>query len=267
LSAAWLSALRALRQRRSIILCYHGIGPSDPAADPYFLRVPADRFRRQVELLLEAGFGFRTVADLVDSFDGDRPPPGLAALSFDDGMDDNHSVLMPLLREYGVPATVYVTTGVIGQENPWLPGTRMMTEDELGDLGAAGFELGAHTVTHPDLATLGYDDCLREMRESKEEVERITGTPARTFAYPFCSYGPEALAAARDAGFTAAVTCHGRGGWSRFELRRSMVGGKDGMPSFVLKVAGAYEPLFDSPPGRLFRGSTRAVRERMRRTR
>ena len=260
--------LRRVRARRSVILAYHGVAPSHARQDPYFLRVAPDRFRGQVELLLDAGFEFVTVADLVRRKNGDGPPPpGLVALSFDDGLDDNHEVLLPILKEYGIPATVYVMTGYIGKAYPWIAeelDARLMTEDELRELAAAGVELGAHTVTHPDLSTLDHAECLREMVESRDEVERITGQKVTTFAYPFCRYGDAAVAAARDAGFAAAVTCHGRGDWSRFTVKRSMVTGKDGTASFVLKVAEAYQPLFDSLPGRAFRASTRAARRAVR---
>jgi peptidoglycan/xylan/chitin deacetylase (PgdA/CDA1 family) len=231
--------------------------------------VRPDRFRAQVEALLGAGFRFVTVGQLVDALPagGGPPPPGLVALSFDDGTEDNHSVLLPILREYGITATVYVTTGYIGQPNPWLSpdaGVRFMTDDELRDLHAAGVEVGAHTVTHPDLERLSRDECAREMRSSRATLESILSAPVTTFAYPFCSYGPQTLAAARDIGFTSAVTCHGRGGWRPFELRRTMITGKDGMPSFLLKVAGAYEPLFHSAPIRIARTASRPLRARAR---
>src|SRR5918999_2089855 len=101
--SAALAALRRIRARRSVILAYHGVAPSHARQDPHFLRVAPDRFRRQVELLLDAGFEFVTVAGFVDRMDGGEPPPGLAALSFDDGLDDNHAVLLPILEDYGIP--------------------------------------------------------------------------------------------------------------------------------------------------------------------
>jgi hypothetical protein len=85
-----------------------------------------------------------------------------------------------------------------------------------------------------------------------------------TFAYPFCKYGPDALAAVDEAGFRAAVTCHGRGGWSPYEMKRQMITGKDGFPSFVLKLWEAYGPLFNSAPGRMARAATRGARSRVR---
>ena len=158
-----VAGLSALARRRSVLLAYHGVAPRAPELDPHNLSVTPAAFRSQVELLMDAGFELVTVADLAQRAAGGRPPAGLAALSFDDGMDNNHSVLLPILREYGIPATVYVTTGIIGRPNPWLApgaGARMMTEPELADLVAAGVELGAHTVTHPDLSLLDRAGCV-----------------------------------------------------------------------------------------------------------
>ena len=262
-----LRLARLIRARRSAILLYHGVGPTSMSIDPGFLRVRPEAFRAQLGLLLGAGYEIVTVGEFAERSGGQKPPPGMVALSFDDGMDDNHSVVLPVLREHGLRATIYVTTGLIGKPNPWMSpasGARMMTVDELGELAAAGFEIGAHTVTHPDLSRLGFDECLSEMRESRDELERTLGVEVRTFAYPSCHYGPAAAEAARSAGFTAAVTCQGLGTWKRYELRRSLVSGKDGMASFLVKLTGLYEPLSASPPGRLARATTRAWRGRRR---
>jgi peptidoglycan/xylan/chitin deacetylase (PgdA/CDA1 family) len=181
-------------------------------------------------------------------------------------MEDNHATLLPLLQRLGVPATVYVITGLVGRPNPWLidTGARMMTEAELLELHAAGIELGAHTVTHPDMSELDYDACLDEMKASRAALEELTGAPVTTFAYPYCRYGPEAERAAQDAGFAGAVSCVGKGTNSLFAIERAMISGKDGTGSVVLKAAGVYHALFDSPPVRLARTATRDMRTRRR---
>ena len=224
-------------------------------------------FRAQVELLLDAGFTFSTVADLAAGAKDGEPPAGRVALSFDDGMEDNYSVVLPLLGDYRVPATIYVATGLIGKRNPWLAeetGARMMDDTEVQALAAAGFEVGAHTVSHRDVSQLSREDCLREMVESRLALERLIELPVKTFAYPYCRYSDAAIGAARDAGFVAAVTCGGRGSWSPYEMKRSMITGTDGLGRFVLKVAELYQPLFDSTAGRVVRAATRAPRRKAR---
>ena len=260
-------ALAEVGARRPVILGYHGVAAGRPADDPFHLRVAPARFRAQVELLLSAGLCFVTVADLARRLLEHGRAPGLAALSFDDGMQDNHAILLPMLREYGIPATVYVTTGLIGRANPWLApgsGARMMSENELRALAAAGVELGAHTVTHPDLSALDRRACMAEMVESKRALERIAGVDVLTFAYPSCRYGPAAVQAAQEAGFIAAVACAGPRAPRLFELSRAMISSRDGLTAFAAKVADLYQPVFASPPGRALRTATRGLRRRVR---
>jgi hypothetical protein len=102
------------------------------------------------------------------------------------------------------------------------------------------------------------------MSDSRQALERLLGVRVRTFAYPYCHYGSAALAAVRAAGFTAAVTCQGLGSWDRYELRRAMITGKDGLSIFVLKLTELYQPLFDSRAARFVRAVTRGARVRRR---
>ena len=230
----------------SIILGYHGVGRRSLTDDPYLLYVRPERLRLHMETLLAAGFRFVTMADFARRMaaDGDRPT-GYAAVTFDDGMQDNYEQALPMLSEYGITATVYVLAGTIGEPNPWMShelGLRMMNESELRKLVAARWELGAHSMTHPDMSSLTYDACLREMLDSKTAVEQLAGATVETFSYPFGSHGPAAMAAASDAGFIAAVST-GDGDDSRFSLRRAMIGGADSFPIAFLKAAASYQPV------------------------
>lgn len=258
-----------IRRTRALILGYHGVGTIDHAHDPHNLIVSPSRFRAQVQVLLDAGFTFVTVSDIISRLLADgRPPPGVVALSFDDGMEDNYSVLFPILQELSLTATVYVTTGLIGRPNPWLlpeAGARMMTADELRALHSAGVELGAHTVSHRDMSQLDHDACLAEVQGSIDALSTVTAASVHTFAYPYGRYGEDALRALRSTSIIGAVTCEHRGSWAPLELKRPMITGKDRLPDFLLKATGTYYPLYTSAPGRHARRLTRAWRSRRRR--
>ena len=259
----WVGALERIRRRRSVVLGYHGVAEGRLRDDLSLLQVSPSRFRTHLELLLQAGFRFVTMAEFARRADGGTPEPGLAAITFDDGMRNNRTVALPILSEYGIAATVYVTIGFIDGASPWVgPGGdgAMMSEPQLRDLVAAGWELGAHTMTHPDLSTLDYDACRAEIEESRKALERIAGTPVQTFAYPFGRYGSAAIAAARDSGLLAAVTT-GSGSWSRFEMTRGMIGAIDPLPIVLLKLTDRYEPLLRSAPARGARTASKRVRE------
>lgn len=260
-----VAVLRFVRRRGSRILLYHGVGEAKGEEDQHHLLVRPDHFRRHIQLFKRAGFEFVSVAEFVARTpEGGPPPPGLVALSFDDGMEDNYSALLPILTEHEVPATIYVLTGMIGRENPWLPGARMMNRDELYAVSEAGIELAAHTTSHPDMSNLGFEECLREMNESRKAVEEITARQVRTFAYPFGHYGADAMRAAEAAGFDAAVTCANRGSWARFEMKRTLITGRDGTASFVARVCGVYEPLVLGRFGAFARRATSGLRAKLR---
>lgn len=258
----WRGVLERVRRERSIVLGYHGVAKGRLRDDPSLLQLSPRRFSRQLELIVDAGFHFVTMAAFARLADGGTPPPGFAVVTFDDGMRNNHDVAMPILSEYEIPATVYVTIGFIGGSSPWIGPAgdgAMMTASHLRDLVAAGWELGAHTMTHPDLSTLDYAACRREIEQSRTALEEIGGAPVETFAYPFGRYGPDALAAVRDVGFLAAVTT-GSGSWDRFEMTRAMMGAIDPLPLVLLKLTDRYEPLLRTRPARAARQTSKRLR-------
>jgi peptidoglycan/xylan/chitin deacetylase (PgdA/CDA1 family) len=266
----WIRTLQRIRRHRSVILGYHGISSSRTRHDLSLLLVSPSHFRRQMELMLAAGFRFVTLSELLREGGGEQPP-GFAAVTFDDGMRNNHSVALPILRALGIPATVFVTIDFIGGRSPWIgPGgdNAMLDESELRDLVREGWELGAHTMTHPDLSTLDYEECYREIAQSREALEHIFGVSVQTFAYPFGHHGPAAVAAARDAGLRAAVTT-GSGSGTAYELTRAMIGAADPMPIVLLKMADRYEPLLGRTPLAQLRKTSKQLRrwvqERQRR--
>jgi len=262
----WLPLLRALRRRRSVIVGYHGVADCDLRRDLSRLQTPPAQFARHVELLAAAGFRFTTMTAAADDLAATRPRPGLAVITFDDGLRNNHSTALPILDAVGAPATVYVASGFIGGVNPWLTtdaGGAMLNEEEIRELARAGWEIGAHTVDHPDMATLGYAECRAQIDASRERLESITEGPVDTFAYPFGRYGEAAVAAVKDSGMRAALTT-GSGRWERFELTRAMVSNGDPYPLVALKMVDGYEPLLRLPPLRLARQATRTVRDRLR---
>jgi peptidoglycan/xylan/chitin deacetylase (PgdA/CDA1 family) len=261
----WTTALRRIGQRRSVILGYHGVARCPRKDDLFLLQLPPSRLRAQLEMMLEAGFRFVTVAELAAEAGGKPPTPGIAAVSFDDAMQNLRTAALPILQELGIRATVYVPTDWLGGRSPWIgPGGdgAILTEEELRELAAAGWELGLHTLSHADLSQLDYDGCRREIDGSRAALERIAGVRAETLAYPYGHYGPAAVQAARDAGLRAAVTT-GSGSWEPFELTRAMVGAADPFPVVLLKLTDRYEPLLRSRPLRAVRDGSKVIRDRI----
>ena len=91
-----------------------------------------------------------------------------------------------------------------------VPTNLMMTSDEVLELRRAGLQIGAHTVSHPILAKLPPEGMRREMKDSKDFLERLLGERVGLFAYPngkpVEDYDDRAVTLARELGFDAAVT-------------------------------------------------------------
>jgi peptidoglycan/xylan/chitin deacetylase (PgdA/CDA1 family) len=260
-------SLRMVLRKRPIILCYHSVGSGNPLDDPGFLRVPPQRFLQQLSILARAGGRFASVSEIASAL-GNGSGAGLVSVTFDDGYQDNHSVVLPILRRYGLPATVFVTIGLIDQPSPWMPPrsqVRMMNVDELREMAAAGVELGAHTLSHPDLTNLDASACEGEVRESKNQLEALINDEVTSFAYPYFRFDDGARKAVREAGMVG-VTGLSRGSFDDLAaVPRALVTRKDGLLVFILRVYGVYEPLVDSAIGvflRRLRRRVRAVRAR-----
>ena len=93
-----------------------------------------------------------------------------------------------------------------------VPGPKdlMLTRASVRALTPFGIEVGAHTVNHPILASTPRAMAWHEIRESKRELEEITGAPVRVFAYPNgrpqLDYASEHVRMVREAGFGFAVS-------------------------------------------------------------
>ena len=91
-----------------------------------------------------------------------------------------------------------------------LPNDLMMTSEQLVQMHRAGMQIGAHTVSHPILATLDEHAARREMHDSKLRLEELLGERVGLFAYPNGKpgedYTPASVALAREIGFDAAMS-------------------------------------------------------------
>jgi len=113
--------------------------------------------------------------------------------SWDDG-DARDVRVVALLDTYGARGSFYVTKAYRSHR---------LSEDAIREL-AARHEIGAHTLTHPDLTVLSYEEQLKELRGSKEWLESVLGREIDMACYPFGRANDSARKAAKDAGFIGA---------------------------------------------------------------
>ena len=240
---------------RPLVLCYHAVSThwNDPLA------VDVVTLRRQLRLLLQAGMrpadGDDVLANRRRSFH----------VTFDDAYR-NFGAALPVLRDLEVRGSVFVCTGLASDGRafhvPELEGRvgdaagelLTMPWQTLRELADHGIEIGSHTVSHPHLPELSDGELLRELVDSREEIETRLGRPCRFLAYPYGDNDARVRAAARRAGYVAAYTL--RGSWrgaERFALPRVDIYRRDGVCRYLAKV---------SPLGAPAASALRAIRTR-----
>jgi peptidoglycan/xylan/chitin deacetylase (PgdA/CDA1 family) len=168
------------------VLAFHAVetGPSP-------LCIDRTTFERQVDELASNGFRSVPLSDVVDSITRGAPIPGRAvAFTFDDAYASVHEHALPVLQRADFRATVFAVTDALGGTNTWDSepahrAMRVMAPAALLELRDAGWEIGAHTATHPALPTLDDAAADDEMARADLALADLLGEPVSLFAYPF----------------------------------------------------------------------------------
>ncbi len=175
-------------------LLYHLV--MDEPYSPYtYLFVREADFEQQLALIRESGIS-TYFADEPEAAKGKRA----LVITFDDGYADNYDTVFPLLKEYGVKATIFLITDMIGTEGH-------LSKEEILEMAESGLvRFGSHTLSHPNLSELDEETLVRELRESKEKLETLLGTEVEALAYPGGGYDEAVEKAAKKAGYRYCYT-------------------------------------------------------------
>jgi peptidoglycan/xylan/chitin deacetylase (PgdA/CDA1 family) len=209
------------------VLLYHSISSRPhPLIAPY--ATTPEAFAEQLDLIVERGLEAVTISGLAERLDR-KDHERLVAVTFDDGFADIATAALPALRERALPATLFVTTGVLPGAQPLDAelAAHMLDHGQLSELRAHGVEIGAHSHSHPQLDTLTERRLRDELTRPKAILEDALQAPVDTFAYPHGYSGPRVRRATAAAGYR--VAC-GVGNTftapedDRFAIKRLMLG-------------------------------------------
>ena len=107
-------------------------------------------------------------------------PDKLVVLTFDDGNKPDIAYVAPLLKRYGFGATFFITEGLGFLKDK----KTFLTWDEIRKLHEAGFEIGNHTRSHPNVTRLSKEQLLAQVEHIEKRCKEH-GIPApKTFCYP-----------------------------------------------------------------------------------
>lgn len=121
----------------------------------------------------------------------------LAALTFDDGFLDHYTTVFPLLQTYGMKATFFVPTGLIGREGG-------VTRSMVREMSDYGMPIGSHSVSHCKLSHCSPEQITRELRDSRYYLEDLTGRACTQIAYPYGQYNETVKEIAGETGYERA---------------------------------------------------------------
>jgi peptidoglycan/xylan/chitin deacetylase (PgdA/CDA1 family) len=130
------------------------------------------------------------------------------AITFDDGYCDFLEQAMPILGNYDLPATIFISVALLGGVSAWsqlMPDAPIMTAGQLERVLRQGFAVGSHTLTHCRLPTLSDSDLLEELDGSRRWLQERLGVTWMSLAYPFGDFGRRERLAAQAAGYDCAV--------------------------------------------------------------
>lgn len=224
-----------------------------------------DDFRRHLDTLDAWGAQVLPLDEAVAALQAGALPDRAVALTFDDGYASVVETAWPILRDRGLPATMFVVSGYLTGElrfgwdehEPHHDRHRLVRSDELRAVADDGFDIGSHTVSHPWLPCLDRDAVKHELVDSRVAIEELLDRPVRSLAYPTGGWTPAVRSVAAEAGYQVAITVD-RGlntaRTPRLSLRRAFV--PTDSEDLRLLLDGAYTVLRPLDTWRRRRGPT-----------
>lgn len=179
-----------------LVLNYHQI---DDKQTPLSVRV--SDFDAQMKFLKDSGCLTITPDELYAGLNGEiELPPKPVLITFDDGYLDNYTNAFPILKKYGLKATIFIIpafTGVYPNYLNW---------DQIKEMEQEVFTVESHTLSHPKLEELPDDEIRNELINSKNMLEENLGHPIEFLAYPTGTYNLHIAGIAQDCGYKGAFT-------------------------------------------------------------
>ena len=196
---------------RVVVLCYHSVHPTK-----HFSSATPELFAQQITWLKNNCRLIRFSEALHQTRVSQKDDVPFVAVTFDDGYADNYDFAVPVLTTHEVPATFFLTVGLIEREPRVVERFRQqragtyedvepLTWDQVLRMREAGMEFGTHTWSHPNLAGLDDESAAVELARPKEVLEQRLGETVTTFAYPYGKprrhFTSETMRMAADVGY------------------------------------------------------------------
>jgi peptidoglycan/xylan/chitin deacetylase (PgdA/CDA1 family) len=169
------------------IITYHAIG-----SVPSPLWTTIETFDAHLSTFARCGYQTIALADLLHRLHlKESLPENTIVITFDDGYESVYQYARSRLNHYGFTATVFVISDYCGLTNQWsgqpssVPTEALLSWEQVQVLAAEGYEIGAHTRSHPSLPTILPEDAEAEMHISQQQIQTHIKQEVKVFAYPY----------------------------------------------------------------------------------
>jgi peptidoglycan/xylan/chitin deacetylase (PgdA/CDA1 family) len=233
------------------VLTYHRLG--DWKRDPFC--VTEQNFRAQMRYLAENGLAV-SLHDLQAFLAGSKKlADGSVLVAIDDGYRSLFTGMLPILKEFRIPAVAYVSPGLIrdsadGSKQNNAGGDMpepYLTWDELKTLAENGVVIGSHGWSHRSLGRMEAAEVRQEAIQSRHVLQTRLGRTVDSFAYPYgtrADFNASTTAILAEACYTTVFTSqHGAitKGADAIALPRIKVEGGEGLWMFRRLCGGALD--------------------------
>lgn len=206
------------------ILMYHHV---DYAGGTY--SVTPEQLDAQCQWLAANGYTAITLTEFYNAaFAGALLPARPVVFTIDDGWA-SALTFADILSWYGFVGNYFIVTD------------SELTADQVAYLGQVG-EIEDHTVDHPMLSYLGYNDQYAEIANNRWYLENVTGQAVQFLAYPYGDWNASAVQAAADAGIIGAFDAWGGpavfGAFNSWHIPRILIDGGYDLDTFVSVIGG-----------------------------
>jgi len=220
------------------VLMYHHI---DDGGESSSLSVSCDNFKSQMRFLSSHGYNVISLREFIEAkTKKDSLPRNTVVITFDDGYEDNYSAAYPILKEYNLPATIFVIVDSIGQQG-------YLSYDQIKEMRSSRIiDVGSHTLRGDYLPGQSKKELKSQIGVSKKILESKLKERIDFFCYPVGGFSPQIQQIVRQYGYTAA--CATNRGYAQtylnddlFALKRIKV--KDSFGNlfvFRAKLSGYY---------------------------
>ncbi len=174
-------------KNKSFILIYHRVEPYKGGYKSLY--VSPEAFDRQMKFLYDRGYRTISLEKMKHNIEKNSIIPKTFSITFDDGYKNNLEFAYPILKKYNFKATIFMTVNAIGKKfsYPYMPEAQHMSVEDLKNIQDI-FEIGSHTMSHPDLSQVDENIILAELKKSKHNLSEILGIEIKHFCYPFGKY-------------------------------------------------------------------------------